>query len=130
FKKGDVVEVVVLNIDKENERFSLGMKQFSEDHWPHVLKDYAIGTKVSGTVVSSGDKGVVVELQTGIEGFIAKTDLPEADQAGLAERFPLNGSLDVVVQTLDERDHKILLGLASLAPEGGEAVKKSRGKKS
>ncbi|MBI1908635.1 MAG: 30S ribosomal protein S1 [Deltaproteobacteria bacterium] len=131
YKKGDTLEVVVLNIDKDNERFSLGVKQLTEDIWPQVQKEYAVGEKVKGTLVSVGEKGVIVELQEGVEGFIAKTDFPEEKQANPEEHFKLKEKLDVVVHSLDEREHKITLGLhcKGAGSSKEEAKKKVKGKK-
>src|SRR3989339_109377 len=75
FKKGQTVQAVVLNIDKENERFSLGMKQMYEDPWETIPDRYAPGTKVVGKVTSVTDFGVFLEIEEGIEGMIHVSEL-------------------------------------------------------
>ena len=70
YKKGQTVQAVVLNIDKENERFSLGIKQLTSDPWDEVPSKYKPGTRVTGTVTNVTDFGVFVELEEGIEGLI------------------------------------------------------------
>ncbi len=79
YKKGDEVDAKVLQIDVENERFSLGIKQLTEDPWQAAAKDMVPGTKGSGTVTKVADFGVFVELQPGIEGMIHVSEL--ADEA-------------------------------------------------
>ncbi len=70
FKKGQEVQAKVLKIDKENERFSLGIKQLAEDPWKTIDQRYPIGKSVSGLVTNKTDFGVFIELEEGIEGLI------------------------------------------------------------
>lgn len=70
YKKGDLVQAVVLEIDKNNERFSMGIKQLEADPWESVRERYPIGTKVTGTVTNVTDFGIFVELEEGIEGLV------------------------------------------------------------
>jgi small subunit ribosomal protein S1 len=76
YKKGDQVQAVILDIDKENERFSLGIKQMRPDPWDLIPEKYRRGDRVSGTVKSVTDFGVFVELEAGIEGLIHVSQLP------------------------------------------------------
>ncbi len=75
FKKGDEVEAVVLGIDVENERISLGVKQLAEDPWSSMSSRYPVGTRVHGKVTSVTDFGVFVEVEEGIEGLIHVSQL-------------------------------------------------------
>ena len=75
YKKGQTVQAVVLNIDKENERFSLGIKQMYEDPWETLADRYPPGTKVTGKVTSVTDFGVFLEIEEGIEGMIHVSEL-------------------------------------------------------
>jgi len=74
-KKGDSVDVVILNIDSENKRISLGLKQAEEDPWLRIGETYPVGTELSGTVVRLMDKGVVVDVGNDIEGFVPVSQL-------------------------------------------------------
>jgi small subunit ribosomal protein S1 len=74
-KKGDTVDVVILNIDAENKRISLGLKQATEDPWLHIGETYPVGTDVHGTVARLMDKGVVVDIGNDIEGFVPISQL-------------------------------------------------------
>ncbi|MEA3362161.1 MAG: 30S ribosomal protein S1, partial [Thermodesulfobacteriota bacterium] len=75
YKKGDLVKAVVLNIDRDNERFSLGLKQLNTDPWETVPTRYARGTIVRGKVTSITDFGIFIELEEGIEGLIHVSEL-------------------------------------------------------
>ena len=75
FQKGDEVEAVVLGIDVDNERISLGIKQLAEDPWQAMSHRYPAGQRVRGQVTSVTDFGVFVELEEGVEGLIHVSQL-------------------------------------------------------
>ncbi|MBI4211585.1 MAG: 30S ribosomal protein S1 [Deltaproteobacteria bacterium] len=80
--KGQEVEAVVLHIDPENERFSLGLKQLQDDPWDLMKGKFKEGTKATGKVMSLTAAGAVVQVQAGIEGLIQKEDLPAGVNVG------------------------------------------------
>jgi small subunit ribosomal protein S1 len=129
FPKKTEVEALVLAIDSDNERISLGLKQLTDDCWPRIQKQYAIGTRHAGKIVWGGEKGLAVELEPAVEGFIAHSDLPEEFRENPAARFPVGENLEVVVHSLDERDRKILLGLVLEGGAEPAAKEKKRAKK-
>ena len=112
FKKGDEVEAVVLHIDPENERFSLGIKQLLDDPWDRISKSYLEGTAAHGTVVRLSGAGAVVRLEEGIEGLIPERERPEDLKEG--------DEIDVVVKRAEPKDRRFILGLAE-KPESAEA---------
>lgn len=75
FKVGDVVRAKVLTVDQENEKFTLGMKQLTEDPWASVPSRYPVGNIVTGTITNVTDFGLFVEVEEGIEGLIHVTEL-------------------------------------------------------
>jgi small subunit ribosomal protein S1 len=75
FKKGDVVEAVVLNIDVENERFSLGLKQLHADPWTTLTERHPVGARVKGKVTKVTDFGAFVEIEPGIEGLVHVSEM-------------------------------------------------------
>jgi small subunit ribosomal protein S1 len=85
-KKGDEVEVLILNVDAENKRISLGLKQADEDPWLKIGETYPVGTELRGRVVRLMDKGAVVDLGNDIEGFIPMSQFgtrrPEPGRCG------------------------------------------------
>src|SRR6266704_720543 len=74
-KKGDEVEVLILNVDAENKRISLGLKQTEEDPWMALPQKYPVGTRLKGRILRLMDKGVVVDLGHDIEGFVPMSQL-------------------------------------------------------
>ena len=77
YKKGDEVEAVVLNIDAEKERFSLGIKQLSSDPWAEIQRKYPRGSVHEGKVSKLLDFGAIVELDEFIEGFLHISEISE-----------------------------------------------------
>ena len=75
YKKGDRIQAVVLNVDKEKERFSLGVKQLHPDPWTIVAERYPIGGIITGKVTNVTDFGVFVEIEEGVEGLIHVSEL-------------------------------------------------------
>src|SRR5712671_290602 len=108
-KKGDAVDVVILNIDSENKRISLGLKQAEEDPWLRIGEAYPVGTDLTGTVVRLMDKGVVVDLGNDIEGFVPMSQLgiPDIQQPGDAVKEGQAAELKVL--EVDPIHHRIVL---------------------
>ena len=75
YKKGDVVQAIVLDIEKESERFSLGIKQLQDDPWKSVAERYKVGKEITGTVTNLTDFGIFVELEEGIEGLVHVSEI-------------------------------------------------------
>ncbi|MEM6732963.1 MAG: S1 RNA-binding domain-containing protein, partial [Myxococcota bacterium] len=111
FKKGDEVEAVVLNIDAENERFSLGIKQLTDDPWDNLPRNYPRGTKVKGKVMKVTDYGAFVEIEPGIDGLVHISELSE-DRVNKTEDVLKPGDdVDVMVLDVDAADRRISLSL-------------------
>jgi small subunit ribosomal protein S1 len=92
-KKGDAVDVVILNVDAENKRISLGLKQATEDPWLRIGETYPVGTELKGKVVRLMDKGVVVDIGNDIEGFVPVSQLNFGQ--------PVNSPADIVYETMN-----------------------------
>ena len=115
YKKGDLVRAVVLNIDKENERFSLGVKQLSEDPWDSIPVRYAPGTVLLGKVTSVTEFGVFVQLEEGIEGLIHVSEISK-EKIDSPKDFTTEGSeVEAVVLNVDTVDRKIALSVKRLS---------------
>lgn len=89
FNKGDKLEVMVLHIDSENERFSLGLKQLLDDPWDKISGNYNEGEEYEGKVVSSNAAGFVVELEQGVEGLIPKDEVASDLAVGAAVKIKI-----------------------------------------
>jgi len=114
FKKGDTVKAAVLNIDRENERFSLGIKQLSADPWDSIPKTYAPGTIVHGKATSVTDFGVFLEVEEGIEGLIHVSELSMEKVESPKDFAKVGDELDAVVLNVDTVDRKIALSIKQI----------------
>ena len=114
YKKGDLVKAVVLNIDRENERFSLGLKQLSADPWETVPARYARGTIVKGKVTSVTDFGIFIELEEGIEGLIHVSELSKEKIDSPKDFAEVGSELEAGVLQVDTVDRKIALSIKNL----------------
>jgi small subunit ribosomal protein S1 len=116
-KKGDAVDVVILNIDAENKRISLGLKQAEEDPWLKIGETYPIGMELRGRSVRLMDKGVVVDLGNDIEGFVPMSQLgiPNIENPGDAVKE--GQVLELKVLEVDPIHHRIVLAVIGYPDE-------------
>ena len=114
YRKGDEVEAVVLGIDVENERVSLGIKQLSDDPWNTIAQRYPINTKVTGKVTSIADFGVFVEIEDGIEGLIHVSQLSSERVDKPSSLFKVGDSVEALVVQLDPKERRIGLSIRAL----------------
>ena len=116
-KKGDGVDVVILNIDAENKRISLGLKQAEEDPWLRIGETYPIGMELRGRVVRLMDKGVVVDLGNDIEGFVPMSQLGVANLENPGDAVKEGQALDLKVLEVDPIHHRIVLAVVGYPDE-------------
>ncbi|HWV36951.1 MAG TPA: 30S ribosomal protein S1 [Vulgatibacter sp.] len=109
FKKGDEVEAVVLNIDVENERFSLGIKQLHQDPWDTLSERTPIGSVVKGKVTKVTDFGAFVEIEEGIEGLVHVSELREERVEKPSDVVKEGDELEVKIIDINSVDRKIAL---------------------
>jgi len=110
-KVGDVVEAVILTLDRDDRKMSLGIKQLSQDPWTDITAKYPIGSKHSGIVRNFTNFGIFVELEEGIDGLIYISDLSWTKKIKHPSEFVNVGEkLDVVVLELDVEGRKLSLG--------------------
>ena len=114
FQKGDEVEAVVLGIDVENERISLGVKQLAEDPWQGMHQRYPVGAKVKGKITSVTDFGVFMEVEEGIEGLIHVSQLSTERVEKPQSMFTPGQEIEAEVMAIDARDRKIALSIKAL----------------
>ncbi|HMU53441.1 MAG TPA: 30S ribosomal protein S1 [Nitrospira sp.] len=112
FKKGQKVEAVVLRIDKEKERLSLGYKQLSRDPWDDEIPSrYRVGDSAIGKVSKVADFGIFVELDGGVEGLIHVSEAGLDPSAKLEEKFKLQDEVTAKIIKVDRDERKIALSL-------------------
>jgi small subunit ribosomal protein S1 len=110
-KKGDVVECIVLAIDKEKRRISLSMKHLEEDPWDLVPSQYPAGKDVKATIARLLDRGAVVELPSGVEGFIPMSKLTTDNIKHPSEAFKAGEEVPAVVTEIDVNARKMTLSV-------------------
>jgi len=112
FKKGQKIEAVVLRIDKDKERLSLGYKQLTRDPWEEEIPQrYKVGTTAPGKVTKITDFGVFVELEGGVEGLIHISETGLEPQARLEDKFKINDTVSAKIIKTDREERKIALSL-------------------
>ena len=125
YGKDDEVQAVILDIDKENERFSLGIKQLTPDPWNEIPEKYKPGTRVSGTVTNVTDFGLFVELEEGIEGLIHVSQLPKGKQDNPLEGFQVKDEIQAEVVNVSKEDKRIGLSIRKLEESPEKNIHKS-----
>jgi len=111
-KKGDKIEVVILNIDIDQRRISLGHKQIHGNPWDAFEEAYKVGTEVEGAkVVRIIEKGVIVELPLGVDGFVPLSQISQTPVKNIAESFRVGDTLPLKVIEFDKDSKKIVLSV-------------------
>jgi len=117
FKKGDVVQAIVLDIEKENERFSLGIKQLQDDPWASVAQRYEVGKEITGTVTNLTDFGIFVELEEGIEGLVHVSEISKEKIKTPTEKFKIGDVISARVMNINSDERRIGLSIKRLEME-------------
>ncbi len=108
-KKGDEIEVIILGVDVDQRRISLGHKQIDENPWDKFGDQYRVGTEVEGKIVRIIEKGVIVELPLGVDGFVPVSQLATTQVKNIAEKFKVGDPLPLKVVEFDKDAKKIVL---------------------
>lgn len=114
YKKGDKVSAVVLSIDKETEKFSLGIKQLERDPWDTVKSKYKVGDAIEGKVTKVTDFGAFVEIEEGIEGLVYVSELSDQRVEKPSEVVKVGDVVRAEVISLDTKDRRIGLSMKKL----------------
>ncbi len=114
YKKGDEVAAIVLGIEVENERVSLGVKQLTPDPWTTVAQRYPLNTRIKGKVSSVADFGVFVEIEEGIEGLIHISQLSNERVDKPSSLYKADDEVDALVVQVDSRERRIGLSVKAL----------------
>ena len=112
-RKGERIEIVVLHIDKDNRRISLGHKQLKPDPWPQLSRKYRVGSEVEGKVTKLLDRGAIVQLEEDIEGFVPLEHLGKPEISKPQEAFSEKDSLPLRVIEFDRSQRKIILSVTA-----------------
>jgi small subunit ribosomal protein S1 len=122
---GDKIEAIVLNLDRESRKMSLGMKQLSEDPWTDITKKFPIGSKHNGSVRNFTNFGVFIELEEGIDGLIYISDLSWTKKIKHPSEFlSIEDKIEVVILDLDVEGRKLSLGHKQTKPNPWDVYEK------
>jgi len=107
-KKGDTIDVVVLSVNRENRRISLGYKQIQDNPWETFEETYQVGQQAKGKVVRLIEKGVIVELNDEVDGFIPFSHLAKPNISKPSDGYKVGDELDLIVLEFDKEAKKIV----------------------
>jgi small subunit ribosomal protein S1 len=122
FNKGDVVQAIVLDIEKEHERFSLGIKQLQDDPWASVAERYEVGKEITGTVTNLTDFGIFVELEEGIEGLVHVSEISKEKIKTPTEKFKIGDVISARVMNINSDERRIGLSIKRLEIEDEQSL--------
>ncbi|MGD8846074.1 MAG: 30S ribosomal protein S1 [Desulfobacteraceae bacterium] len=122
YKKADLVQAIVLEIDKENERFSLGVKQLQADPWESVAQRYEVGKEITGTVTNVTDFGVFVELEEGIEGLVHVSEISKEKIKTPVGMYNIGDLLTARVMNINTDERRIGLSIKRLDIEDDQEL--------
>ncbi|HPB71225.1 MAG TPA: 30S ribosomal protein S1, partial [Syntrophales bacterium] len=111
YKKGQEIEAVILNIDVENEKFSLGIKQLEKNPWEELGERFPAGSTVSGRVTNMTDFGIFVEIEEGVEGLVHISELSSKRIKTPSELYSVGDTVSAVVKNIDQKGKKIRLSI-------------------
>ncbi|WP_462268324.1 30S ribosomal protein S1 [Desulfobacter sp.] len=114
YKKNDTIQAVVLDIDKANERFSLGIKQTQVDPWETVAERYDVGKEISGVITNLTDFGVFVELEEGIEGLVHVSEISKENIKSPKEHYQIGETITAKVMNINSDERRIGLSIKRL----------------
>jgi small subunit ribosomal protein S1 len=128
YAKGETIQAVVLKIDRENERFSLGVKQLIPDPWQAAYNNYPSGTVVEGEITNVTDFGVFVKLEEGIEGLVHVSELSKDKVKTPVGMYQVGDTLKAIVINVSSKDRKIGLSVKTLEGDGEKEAAESYSK--
>ncbi len=117
FQKGDVIQAIVLEIDKDNERFSLGIKQLQADPWESVAERYKVGKEITGTITNVTDFGIFVELEEGIEGLVHVSEISKEKIKTPVGMFNIADVITARVMNINSEERRIGLSIKRMEIE-------------
>ena len=117
-EKDQEMDVIVLEVSRENRRISLGLKQIQDDPWPEIINHFESGKEVSGEIIRVLDKGIIIQLEMDVEGIIPFGKMSKKDRRGLASQYEVGANLSGIVMKVSPEDKKIILFKEELAGGG------------
>jgi small subunit ribosomal protein S1 len=122
FKKGDVIQAIVLDIEKESERFSLGIKQLQDDPWKSVAQRYEVGKEITGTITNLTDFGIFVELEEGIEGLVHVSEISKEKIKTPVGKYNIGEVITARVMNINSDERRIGLSIKRMEMEDDQGL--------
>jgi len=122
YKKGDMIQAIVLAIEKENERFSLGIKQLQKDPWETVSERYLVGKEITGTITNVTDFGIFVELEEGIEGLIHVSEISKEKIKTPVGKYNVGEVITAKVMNINSVERRIGLSIKRLQMDDEQSI--------
>ncbi|MCB2168606.1 MAG: 30S ribosomal protein S1 [Deltaproteobacteria bacterium] len=122
YKKGDVLQAIVLDIEKNNERFSLGVKQLQQDPWKSVAERYEVGKEITGTITNLTDFGVFIELEEGIEGLVHVSEISKEKIKTPVGMYNIGDVITAKVMNINSDERRIGLSIKRLEMEDEQSI--------
>jgi small subunit ribosomal protein S1 len=122
YKKGDVIQAIVLDIEKESERFSLGIKQLQDDPWKSVAERYEVGKEITGTITNLTDFGIFVELEEGIEGLVHVSEISKEKIKTPVGQYNIGEVITAKVMNINSDERRIGLSIKRLEIEDEQGL--------
>lgn len=120
-KKGESLDVIVLSVDVDSRKISLGHKQVMDNPWDTFESRFAVGTLTEGKVVRIIEKGLIAELPEGVDGFVPANQLSTSKLKNFANHFPVDDVIPVKVIEFDKSNKKIVLSAIAALKEKSDA---------
>lgn len=117
YQVGDMVQAKVLTVDQENEKFTLGIKQLTEDPWSYVPDRYPVGATVEGVITNITDFGVFVEVEEGIEGLVHVSEISNKKVKSPSEMFKEGVTIQAKVIHVSAEERRLGLSIKQLKEE-------------
>ncbi|MFH1914372.1 MAG: 30S ribosomal protein S1 [Pseudomonadota bacterium] len=130
YKSGDAVQAKVLTVDKENEKFTLGVKQLAEDPWTQVPAKYPVGQMINGTVTNITDFGLFVEVEEGIEGLVHVSEISRKKIKSPSEIYKEGDTIEAKVIHVSADERRLGLSIKQTKEEAAAAPGAARKAKS
>ncbi|WKC77709.1 30S ribosomal protein S1 [Borreliella turdi] len=124
-KLGQMVEVKILEIDKENQKISLGIKQINENPWEKLTEKYPIGRVIQGVVTNITKTGAFVNIEEGIDAYVSKFDISWLEEVDPEKYFKIGDLVNGKVLEVDKRKRNVRLGIKQLEESPWEDFSKS-----
>lgn len=125
FRVNDMVEALVVSLDKENRRMSLSIKQLGKNPWDTISTEYKVGQKISGKISNVTEFGIFIQLAPGIDGLVHISDFSWTEHIEHpADRYKKGDEVEAVITAINTENKKISLGIKQLKPNPWEEIEK------